>query len=177
MLTISVLQEKLGICRLESSAGIPAWAKESDFFSITRTPEELSIVCSAACIPREVRAERGWRGLKVEGPLDFEETGVLLSLAEPLARAGVSIFVVSTYETDYLLVRERDLETAVEVLRIAGHKVDMELKCSSSTKSRQIGDKFITDSRLAFQEEGVIILTTTFPSIPPGGDSHATRTP
>ncbi|MBW1730901.1 MAG: ACT domain-containing protein [Deltaproteobacteria bacterium] len=126
MATLTALRGEFGICRHGSSAEIPAWAKESGFFSITRTPEELSVVCSAACIPRKVRAERGWRCLKVEGPLDFGETGVVLSLAEPLARAGVSIFVVSTYETDYLLVRGRDLKAAVKVLRLAGHKVDIE---------------------------------------------------
>ena len=123
MLTLSVLPEEFGVCRLDGSAEIPAWALGHPFFSITRTPEELSIVCPAASIPREIPAERGWRCLKVRGPLDFGETGILLSLAEPLAEAGISIFAVSTYDTDYLLVKQRDLPEAIEALRSVGHRV------------------------------------------------------
>ncbi len=121
MLTLSVLLEEFGVCRLGSADEIPDWAMSEPYFSITRAPEELSIVCPAACIPEETPAERGWRCLKVHGPLDFVQTGVLLSLAKPLAEAGVSIFAVSTYDTDYLLVKGGDLRRAIAALRLAGH--------------------------------------------------------
>lgn len=115
-LSLSVLPDRLAICRLEAGAELPAWALGSGFRSITRTADETSVVCAEEAVPREVRAERGWRALKVEGPLDFSITGVLASLASPLADAGVPVFAVSTYDTDYLLVKTADLERAVEVL-------------------------------------------------------------
>lgn len=126
MLTLSILPEGFGICRLESSAEIPTWAMGNPFFSVTKTPEELSIVCPSSSIPTEILAERGWRCLKVHGPLAFGQTGILLSLAEPLAQAGIGTFAVSTYETDYLLVKGCDLPKAIEVLRLAGHRVNNE---------------------------------------------------
>lgn len=122
-LTLSVLPGEFGVCCLDSAAEMPAWADRGGFVSVTRTPEELSIVCSAASIPTGVQVEKGWRCLRVEGPLDFDESGVLSSLAEPLARAGISIFAVSTYRTDYLLVKGKDLDEAVKVLRLEGHTV------------------------------------------------------
>ena len=89
--------------------------------SITRRAGELSIVCAEARVPPEVRAERGWRALEVQGPIDFEEVGVLHALSGPLARAGVSVFAVATFDTDLVLVREETLDRAVEALRVAGH--------------------------------------------------------
>jgi hypothetical protein len=91
--------------------------------SVTRTDAELSVVCPEDAVPAPVRAERGWRCLRVRGPLGFGMTGVLASLAGPLASSGVSIFVVSTYDTDYLMVQERDLERAKDALARAGHAV------------------------------------------------------
>jgi hypothetical protein len=88
-----------------------------------RTASELSVVCAAAGVPDDVRAERGWRALAVEGPLDLALTGVLASLLVPLAHAGVSIFAVSTYDTDYVLVRSERLADALEALRGAGHRI------------------------------------------------------
>jgi len=123
MLTLTVLPEEFGVCRLANSAEIPTWAMGNHFFSITKTPEELSIVCPATFIPRETLAERGWRCLKVHGPLDCGQTGILLSLAEPLAKAGISIFAVSTYDTGYLLVKGSNLPKASEVLELVGHRV------------------------------------------------------
>jgi hypothetical protein len=115
------------VCRLEAGASVPAWATAGRFFSITKTADELSIVCAEESVPSEVRCERGWRSLKVEGPLDFSLTGVMLSLAAPLARAGVSFFAISTYDTDYLLVKEGDLERAVLALSDSGHLVENKL--------------------------------------------------
>ncbi|MFQ5577553.1 MAG: ACT domain-containing protein [Anaerolineae bacterium] len=121
-LTLSVLPALFAVCRLEPDAPLPAWAA-AIFFSITRTPDELSIVCPQAVVPNHVRAEAGWRLLKVEGPLDFALTGVLASLANPLAAAHISLFAVSTFNTDYLLVKAESLAQAVRVLRQAGHRV------------------------------------------------------
>jgi uncharacterized protein len=116
-LTLAVLPERLAICRLEADTKIPKWAlKNSILNSITGTPDELSIVCPEADVPAKVRAEKGWIAFKVEGPLDFSLTGILASLAGPLAEADISIFTVSTFETDYVLVKTEKLDEAVKVL-------------------------------------------------------------
>jgi hypothetical protein len=116
-LKISMLPESLAICRLDPDAGLPDWLFwGADFISVSRTAEELSIVCSAGDVPAEVTAERDWRAFKVEGPLDFALTGILARLAVPLAEAGIGLFAVSTYDTDYLLVREAALGQAARVL-------------------------------------------------------------
>lgn len=122
-LRLNVLDGRLAVCRLDPREGLPAWATEADFFSITRAPGELSLVCTEACVPDSVEREGGWRALGVEGPLEFSLTGVLASLASPLAQAGVSIFAVSTFDTDYVLVKEDSLQTAVTALRESGHEV------------------------------------------------------
>jgi uncharacterized protein len=122
-LTLTVLPERLAVCRLDPDAGLPAWAQRGSLWSITRTADELSIVCAAAAVPPDVRAERDWRALKVAGPLPFSLTGVLASLATPLAEAGISIFALSSYDTDYLLVREARLDAAITTLRGVGHRV------------------------------------------------------
>ncbi len=93
------------------------------FVSITRTPDELSVVCAEVSVPDEVKAGRGWRALRVAGSLDFALTGVLAALAVPLAEAGVSIFALSTYDTDYVLLREVDLPREVATLGVAGHRM------------------------------------------------------
>ena len=116
MLSLSVLPNSLAISRLSPSLPIPSWAIESEFFSITKTGEELSIVCPEEKVPENVRSERGWRALKVEGPLDFSLTGILSSLLKPLADAEVSIFALSTYDTDYLLVKKENLDRTIEIL-------------------------------------------------------------
>lgn len=92
--------------------------------SITRREGELSIVCADARVPADVRAERGWRALEVEGPIDFQLVGVMHALTGPLARAGISVFTVATFDTDVLLVREETVGRAVEALRADGYTVD-----------------------------------------------------
>jgi hypothetical protein len=116
-LTLSVLSETFGICRMNHSTPLPDWAFNSDFFSITKTKEELSIVCPQNNIPTEIKSENEWRVLKIEGPIDFALTGILSSILSPLAKAGISIFAVSTYDTDYILVKSEKLSEAVSVLQ------------------------------------------------------------
>ena len=111
------------VARLSPESAIPEWA--ADFFAVTRTPDELSIVCAEAAVPAAVAAERGFRMLKVEGPLDFSLTGVMASIAGPLAEAGVSLFAISTYDTDYVLVRDSAVGLAVDALRGAGWDIAM----------------------------------------------------
>jgi hypothetical protein len=118
-----VLQDELAVARLEATDPTPAWAAHGSISSVTRTAEELSVVCAAVGIPANVQAERGWRCLRVAGSLDFSLTGVLAAIAGPLAAANVSIFAVSTYDTDYILVREQTVAAAIECLSAAGHEV------------------------------------------------------
>jgi hypothetical protein len=116
-----LLKGRFAVCRLERDAAVPPWASAGVFSSITRTPEELSIVCAEEVVPEGLKCERGWRCLRVAGTLDFSVVGVLAALVVPAAEAGVSIFAVSTFDTDYLLVKEKDLSAALEALRAAGH--------------------------------------------------------
>lgn len=117
--TITIHPDRLAVCRLAPDAPLPAWLfhAESHFLSLTRTLDETSIVCPEDDLPPSVtQAERGWRALELEGPIPFDETGVLVGLASPLAAARIPLFALSTFDTDYLLVRERDLARAREVL-------------------------------------------------------------
>ena len=116
-LTLTLQPAMLGICRLESPEEIPSWVNDSEFFSITKTKEELSIVCPEQNIPDGTRSEKGWRAFKIEGPIDFSEIGVLSSILSPLAEACISIFAVSTFDTDYLLVKNEQLELSISVLQ------------------------------------------------------------
>ncbi|MDO4246361.1 MAG: ACT domain-containing protein, partial [Deinococcus sp.] len=94
-----------------------------DWWSVTRTADELSVVCGAKQVPDNVQSSRGWAALKLHGPFDFGLTGVLASILDPLRDAGVGIFAVSTFDTDYVLVAHRDLPTALTALREAGHQL------------------------------------------------------
>jgi hypothetical protein len=120
---LELLDGTYAVVRLEAAALPPPWATGAPFVSITRTASELSVVCPQQAVPADAQAERGWRCLRVAGPLGFGMTGILASLAGPLASSGVSIFVVSTYETDYLLLQERDLDRGADALTRAGHTV------------------------------------------------------
>lgn len=111
------------VARLGPADPVPEWAAAGAITSVTRTPEELSIVCAAGAVPPGARAETGWRALVLEGPIPFTQTGVLASLAVPLAEARIGLFVVSTYDTDLVLLKEADLARAVHALRAAGHVV------------------------------------------------------
>jgi hypothetical protein len=123
-LRLLALPELLAVCRLAADDAFPAWLPARGFVSVTRTAGELSIVCAQDAVPAGLRCEPGWRALAVEGPLDFGLTGVLASIAAPLAEAGISIFAISTFDTDYVLVKDERLNEAAEALRRAGHLLD-----------------------------------------------------
>lgn len=123
-LTLDLLPGVCAVCRLDPSAEVPEWAfAAGPLASVTRAPGELSVVCAEDAVPPGVRAQGGWRVLRVRGPLAFSLTGILAALAVPLAEAAVSLFAVSTYDTDCLLVPQGQLEAALAALRAAGHTV------------------------------------------------------
>lgn len=123
-MNLLLLNDMLAVTRLDPTAAIPAWAYEqSGFVSISRTRHELSIVCKEGAAPASVTQVGGWRILQVEGPLDFGLVGILASITVPLARAGISIFAVSTFDTDYVMVKHDKVDAALEALRAAGHQV------------------------------------------------------
>jgi GNAT superfamily N-acetyltransferase len=122
-LNLNLLGDIFAICKLMSDASIPSWATAGDFFSITRTAEELSVVCRQNTVPDGINCERGWRCLRVAGTIPFSVVGVLASLTGPLAEAGISAFAISTFDTDYLLVKVQDLERAVAIVRRRSHTV------------------------------------------------------
>jgi uncharacterized protein len=116
-LTLILLPYKLAICRLSPNESIPAWAFSSTlFFSITKTPTELSVVIPEDNIPSVVTAQKGWCALMIEGQLDFSLTGILASLLVPLANAHISIFALSTYDTDYVLIKKENIQQALSLL-------------------------------------------------------------
>ncbi len=122
-LTLLSLPDAFAVAQLPAGAAIPEWAMRGPFVSITRTTDELSIVCRDEDVPAEVRAGRGWHCLRVEGKFDFIMVGILRSVIDPLAEAGVAVFAVSTFDTDYFLVKQFELDEVKYVLRRAGHRV------------------------------------------------------
>lgn len=122
-LRLSVTEDHLSVCRLEPDAELPDWAVSGMLFSVTRTADELSVVCDENAVPEDVKHESGWRCLKLAGPFEFSLTGVLLSVLEPLAEAEVGIFSISTFDTDYVLVKDEQLDVAVRALRAWGHEI------------------------------------------------------
>lgn len=120
-----LLEDVFAVCGLESDAPIPLWATESDsFFSITKTVNELSIVCSQDRVPEGVKCENDFRCVKILGPLDFSLIGILSSVSNILANANISIFVISTFDTDYVLIKQKDIGKAIKALNKNGFDVD-----------------------------------------------------
>jgi hypothetical protein len=120
---LSLLAETFTICHLAADAAVPEWAMQGQFFSITRTSDELSVIAEKALVPARLRTDVTWRAMKVHGPFDLSEVGVLAPLVAPLAAVGVSVFAVSTFDTDYLLVQCSQLREAITALRNAAHAV------------------------------------------------------
>ena len=122
-LALTTIPETLTICRLAPDADVPSWAMAGPFCSTTITPDELSIVVEKECVPAGIRAEGTWRALKIAGPIPLSAVGILASVAEPLARARINLFAISTFDTDYVLVASDRLEDARLALANAGHVV------------------------------------------------------
>jgi hypothetical protein len=121
----SLIPGAYAVCRMPANTPLPAWAGKA-FTSVTRTADELSIVCEESCLPPhlggfEVRVERGWALLKVHGPFPLDAIGVLASVARPLAEAEISVFAISTFDTDYILVKRIHVKNAIAALTLAGH--------------------------------------------------------
>jgi hypothetical protein len=122
-LKLRKISEQFAVCRLALDAPLPSWATSGEIWSVTRTPTELSVVCTQNGLPQNLAAERNWVALQIVGPIPFGMVGVLSSLTVPLADAGVSIFALSTFETDFVLVRDESFEVACRVLLQAGHEI------------------------------------------------------
>lgn len=121
---LAVWAGRWAVCRLAPDAPVPAWAvAPSALTAVTRTAAELSVVTPEDRVPREVRAERGFRVIEVVGPVPFQVTGLMAAIAGPLAEAGISLFPLATYDTDYVLVQEASLARAVDALTAAGFEI------------------------------------------------------
>ena len=123
-LSLSSIPDRFAVCQIDHQAKIPDWAFEGEFSFISRTPDELSIICPAKFVPPDIQYVAGWRGLKIEGPFDFNEIGVLAAITAPLAQGDISLLTVSTYDTDYIFLQEAQFETAGDILEAVGHKID-----------------------------------------------------
>jgi hypothetical protein len=123
-LSLCIFPGRLAVCRLPPDAPLPKPPPSTTFWSATRTEEELTVVLPEEAASAGWKAEKGWRCFKVLGPLDFSLTGILASLATSLAEAGIPIFAISTYDTDYILVKEENLEKAKQALLASGHSVE-----------------------------------------------------
>jgi len=117
-----VLPDRFAVYQLAAADPVPPWAGGA-FVSVTRTVDELSVVCAEGLAPAGTACQPGWRFFQVEGPLDFSLTGILAPIASPLAAAGVSIFALSTFDTDYVMVQDAGLAKAIDALRAEGHRV------------------------------------------------------
>jgi uncharacterized protein len=121
-LRFSRLTGGFAICRLSPGTVIPDWAPHGSFYSVTSTAEELSVVCAETQVPANVPCEGAWACLKLEGPFPFSETGILAGFVQPLAERAIPVFAISTFDTDYVLVKDGWLERALAALRDAGYE-------------------------------------------------------
>jgi uncharacterized protein len=117
------LKGPYAIVRLAGDAAIPAWATRGDVTSITRTADELSIVCPAENLPREIPSSQPWQCFKLEGPFPFSQPGILLSFIAPLSSVGIPIFAISTFDTDYVLIQDEFADAALDAVQRAGHEL------------------------------------------------------
>jgi uncharacterized protein len=121
-LKFSRVPGSFAVCRLSANDLVPEWALRGAFFSVTRTRDELSIVCAEEQVPADIHHENEWACLKLEGPFPFSETGILISFVQPLSERAIPIFALSTFDTDYVLVKNAWVEKAVEALKEVGHE-------------------------------------------------------
>ena len=122
-LSLKIMPERMAVCRLDATAPLPDGLDGSGFYSITRTKEELTVVCREDSVAAVATCESGWRCFQVQGVLDFSEIGIIFTITQPLAKSGVSVFVISTYDTDYFMVKEKDLAKAIDALNASGHQI------------------------------------------------------
>jgi hypothetical protein len=124
----TVLKNTYAIYRLDNDAAIPAWTNMSDFYSITRTRDELSIVCKQTDIKEvdNIMTDKNWKILKISGPLDLASVGIIADISSLLRNSKIPIFSVSTYDTDYILIKNQNLETALAVLKDNGNSITVE---------------------------------------------------
>ncbi|MCP4257397.1 MAG: ACT domain-containing protein [Planctomycetes bacterium] len=122
-LKLSLLKDKYGICTLPGTTEIPDWALMQSLISITRTKEELTIVCRQDLIPSKCQCDLNWRCFRVDGTFDLKQIGVIYSISSPLADVGISIYVISTYNTDYFLVQQDKVNHTISVLSNSGHSI------------------------------------------------------
>lgn len=123
-LKLKILSQSLTIIKLRPKTLLPTWLESHSWYSVTHTADELSIVCERDKLSKDIPDSGEWRGIMVCGPLDFSLTGILLQLAEPLAQAGISIFAISTFDSDYVLVQRENLAGAINSLRESGHIIE-----------------------------------------------------
>lgn len=121
---LNLLEGKYAISRLHGTAPIPAWAEGTGFVSISRSHDELSIVCREDRVPEDTQSERNWLCLRFVGPFSLYETGIVLAVVQPLAEGGIGVFVISSYDGDHLLIKNDDLLHAQMLLQNAGHTLD-----------------------------------------------------
>ena len=122
-LKLNQFPETLAVVRLGPGAEVPAWAESSSIFSVTATATETSVVCAARSVPKKAVAQRPFTAFEVQGPLDFALTGILSGLLAPLAEAGISVFTLSTFDTDWILVPQDAADRAAQAWRDSGHEV------------------------------------------------------
>ena len=122
-LALSLLPGHYAVAQLPADSALPAWWPSTGMRHAGWTDDELSLVCEEAHVPGNVRCQRGWRMFKLQGPFDFALTGILKAVLDPLAAAGIGIFALSTYDTDYVLVQAPRLDDALSALRDAGHRI------------------------------------------------------
>lgn len=122
-LTLTLLPSRYAVAQLPADAALPAWWPTLGMRHAGWTDDELSLVCEEHHVPEDLRCQRGWRMFKLQGPFDFALTGILKAVLDPLAVAGVGIFALSTYDTDYVLVQAHQLDEALSSLRSAGHRI------------------------------------------------------
>lgn len=120
----SLVQGTFAICRLDKNHPLPHWAVGGEFWSVSRTPDEISVVCPQGSVPPGVDRDSGWRCLKVDSPFEFDLSGMVSDMAAPLAREGMDLFVVATQDSDYLMVREQDLKKAIDELARSGFSTE-----------------------------------------------------
>ncbi|MDP7621635.1 MAG: ACT domain-containing protein [SAR324 cluster bacterium] len=123
-LVLSVLSETFTIHQLSQDVSIPEEILKCNYYSVSKTENELSLVCSEVIEVQSLQSSKGWKCIKVAGPLDFNLTGILAGISDILAQTNISIFAISTFDTDYILVKTQDLSSARAKLRKAGYKFE-----------------------------------------------------